>query len=241
MNIRRPLFNQIEEISNQIDGWCPADQLYTLYLLTISTSCLEGDIVEIGSWCGKSSVILGLAAKEINSNLHCIDLFPSKEDWFQNNDGTFSFKVEVNNQEYFGCVSQTVWEEPYTNDIKSMYERHGKGTQEIFSDNINKFELTDVVSHYKGTSSTMIDTINKKIKLAFIDGDHGYEATKEDILNVEKFLVEGGWIIFDDAFTVNKGVDKAIEELIINSGKYELCYQLTRKCFVAKKRSDGLL
>jgi hypothetical protein len=42
--------------------------------------------------------------------------------------------------------------------------------------------------------------------------------------------------VFDDAYTVYTGVDKAIEELIISSGKYDIYQQLTRKCFAARKK-----
>ncbi|MEA4828346.1 MAG: class I SAM-dependent methyltransferase, partial [Clostridium sp.] len=102
--------------------------------------------------------------------------------------------------------------------------------------NIKKNNLKDIIMPFKGTSQNFAVQFNKKIKIAFIDGDHGYEATCEDIDIVESLLVPGGWIIFDDAFTVNKGVDKAINEKIINSKKYELFNQITRKCFIARKK-----
>jgi hypothetical protein len=51
---------------------------------------------------------------------------------------------------------------------------------------------------------------------------------------VERFLLPGGWICFDDAFSSYAGVDQAITELVINSGNYQQCQQLTRKLFVAR-------
>lgn len=75
----------------------------------------------------------------------------------------------------------------------------------------------------------------RRFRLAFIDGDHSYEAVCADIRNVERVLVPGGWICFDDAFTVYDGVNRAIDDLIINSGDYELCQQMTRKFFVARR------
>jgi hypothetical protein len=56
----------------------------------------------------------------------------------------------------------------------------------------------------------------------------------KDIAMVERFLLPGGWICFDDAFSSYAGVDQAITELVINSGHYQQCQQLTRKLFVAR-------
>ena len=91
---------------------------------------------------------------------------------------------------------------------------------------------------YKGTA---LDYQIKKegaltARMAFIDGDHSYEAVLEDIRAIDKILVSGGWIVFDDAFSGFDGVDQAIEKLIIGSDDFELCHQITRKLFVAKKK-----
>lgn len=236
-NIKKPTLDIIKELTEDIPGWCQEEQLLVMYLLAETTNELDGEFLEIGSWCGRSAVILASAAKRIGTKLNCVDLFPNKEDWFKNSDGTYSFKVKVDNNEYFGCVSQKVWKEPFEKEILSMYNKHQVGTKEIFDNNMKKNNLTQYVQAFKGNSEEFINNFSGKIKLAFIDGDHGYEAVCKDIEAVEKFLVKGGWIIFDDAFTVNKGVDKAIDEMIINSNKYELCHQVTRKCFIAKKKS----
>ena len=236
IEITKPIIEQIKEITKDIPGWCPEDQLFAMYLLAISTKDLEGEFLEIGSWCGKSATVLAIAADKIGTKLNCIDLFPNKEDWFENEDGTFSFKVKINEKEHYGCSSQTVWKEPYERDILSLYNKSNNGIFEIFNSNMKKNGLDDVVKPFKGTSEGFALEFNKKIKIAFVDGDHGYESTCKDIINVVRFLVSGGWVIFDDAFTVNKGVDKAINEKIIDSGKYELLNQITRKCFIARRK-----
>jgi hypothetical protein len=50
-------------------------------------------------------------------------------------------------------------------------------------------------------------------------------------------LLPGGWICFDDAFSHYDGVNRAIQDKVINSGRYELCQQMTRKLFVARRRN----
>jgi hypothetical protein len=37
------------------------------------------------------------------------------------------------------------------------------------------------------------------IVFAYVDGDHTYEQSKRDFLNVDRHLVNGGFIIFDDS------------------------------------------
>ena len=70
-----PIIEQIEKMVENIHGWSPIDQLYTLFNLAYLASDIEGDIVEIGSWGGRSASVLGLAAQLIgNTVVHCIDL-----------------------------------------------------------------------------------------------------------------------------------------------------------------------
>jgi len=73
-------------------------------------------------------------------------------------------------------------------------------------------------------------------KFAFIDGDHGYDAVCKDIENVERYLVPGAWICFDDAFSSYEGVSRAIQDMIINNPEYSFGQQMTRKFFVARKK-----
>lgn len=241
--ITTPIITQIEQVVANIPGWSPADQLYSLFNLVYLTSNLEGDIVEIGSWCGRSSSILGMAAKLIgNTKVFCIDLFPNKNDWHQNDDGSYSFKVNMANKSYGAYQEQTVWREPFEKDIAPLYEKHSD-ILDYFNETITRCQLAEIVESYRGDSTGFIDSIshqpqNFKCKLVFIDGDHSYAAVCQDIKNMEKYLVQGGWICFDDAFSYYEGVNQAIEDLVLNSGNYDLCQQMTRKFFVARKKKS---
>jgi hypothetical protein len=234
-----PIINQIEEAVKDIPGWSPLDQLYTLFNLAYLTADLEGDIVEIGSWCGRSAVVLGMAAKlagNSNSNVHCVDLFPAKDSWWRNADGSYSFLVEIGGVTYSGYQEQTVWAEPFERDILPLYAKNDS-ILEIFVQTVAKHQLQDVVQTHIGDSTRFVSLMPKnfKCRLAFIDGDHGYKAVCRDIDNVERFLVGGGWICFDDAFASYDSVSRAIEECIINNPAYDMCQQMTRKCFIARK------
>ncbi len=233
-----PIINQIEKMVKDIPGWSPIDQLYTLFNLVILSSHLEGDVVEIGSWCGRSAIVLGTAIKSLNnSKLYCIDLFPEKQDWIQNQDKSYSFTVKSQGKEYAGYHEQTVWQEPFEKDIAPIYEKYN-GIYDIFLENIEKQNLQDFIVAYKGTSNLFFDNRPDtfKCRLAFLDADHSYDAVCQDIKNVDKYLVKGGWICFDDAFSHYDGVDKAIEDLIIKNPNYDFEQQMTRKLFIARKK-----
>ena len=77
-DITKPAIHRIEEIAASIPGWTPVDELFALFTLVYATVRTEGDIIELGSWCGRSSVVLGYAAAMTgNTKVHCVDLFPS--------------------------------------------------------------------------------------------------------------------------------------------------------------------
>ncbi|NDC49216.1 MAG: class I SAM-dependent methyltransferase, partial [Micrococcales bacterium] len=132
---------------------------------------------------------------------------------------------------------QTVWAEPYIRDIAPVYERFS-GTMEAFNFAMEANHLTDWVNASKCdlTKFTAKAPPDLALRMAFIDGDHSYAAVAYDIAIVERFLLPGGWICFDDAFSSYDGVDEAIQKHIIESGRYRCCQQLTRKFFVAQRR-----
>lgn len=236
-SIKESVINKIENLVNNIPGWCPSDQLFAMYLLAINSKDLEGDLLEIGSWCGKSAVVLALAAEKIGATLQCVDLFPNKEDWFENEDRTYSFSTEINGRTIFANKNVTVWKEPFENSILPVYDKYGDNLQRIFRNNIDNSGFKNIVLEHKADSTEFIRMFpDKKIKFAFIDSDHSYEGACTDIENVERLLVPGGWMVFDDAFSSYEVVDKAIQEKIIDSKKYDIKQQLTRKCFAARKK-----
>lgn len=234
------VFSQMEDLAKDIPGWSPPDQLYTLFSMVLLTAGLEGDVLELGSWCGRSSAALGHAARlSGTTKVYCVDLFPERDDWHQNGDGSYSMTLRIGSEEIRAYHAQTVWKEPFERDIAPLYREH-QGILEVFNEKISSHGLTPVVSAHKGTLASFLDTKPEhRFRLAFIDGDHGYEAVCSDIQLIEKVLVRGGWICFDDAFTSYEGVNRAIKELIIDNPSYELGQQMTRKLFVARKRADA--
>lgn len=232
------VITMIEEVVRDVQGWTPLDQLHTLFTLILASAHLAGEIVEIGSWCGRSTVALGLAAKLTGvKKVNCIDLFPEREDWIEGRDGTRWFEVKLGNDTVVAYKNQPVWKEPYERDIAPLYKSHNS-IYDVFQQTIARSGLTDVVKPFRGTSTMFFRSVPRdfRCKLAFIDSDHSYGAVSGDIRNIESFLVGGGWICFDDAFSHYEGVNRAITDLVIESGNYDICQQMTRKLFVARKR-----
>ncbi|WP_350335030.1 class I SAM-dependent methyltransferase [Coralliovum pocilloporae] len=235
--ITRPIVTQIEDAVESIPGWSPIDQLSMLFALTLSSSHLEGDILEMGSWCGRSAVAIGMAARlSPNTRVFCVDLFPERNDWFANDDGSHSFSVVLDGVKYDAHHEQTVWDEPFQRDIVPVYDRFGS-TLNAFTSAIEANNLQDVVLPCRGTMKTFSKTVRDdfKVRLAFVDGDHSFDAVSQDIRIINSFLVPGGWICFDDAFSSYEGVNDAIKTHIIDNPNYDCCQQLTRKFFVARK------
>jgi predicted O-methyltransferase YrrM len=221
-----------------IDGWAPQEQLFALYLLTRKSN-LTGHVIEIGSYCGKSSTVLAKALNEnLNEKLFCVDAFPEFSDWYQNEDKSWSFKTLVNGKYVLGCQEAKVWDEPFQNAIRPTY-RECNSLLEIFRKNLAINGQSEKVKIIHGDSSTLStrDLVASSCKLIYIDGDHGYNQVAIDIQNVKKFLKPGGFICFDDAFSGYVGVDKAIETFIIKSKEFYNFEQLTRKLFIAQKRN----
>lgn len=234
-----PLTDMIESGVENVPGWSPIDQLTALATLTISSAHLQGDVVELGSWCGRSAVALGIAAKIAgNSQVYCIDLFPKKSDWYRNDDGTYSLSVKIRNKTIMAYDEQTVWEKPFKKDIAPLYKRH-KSVFDIFKQTIKNNNLNKFVKPFRGDLAMFLAHVPVKFKcrMAFIDAHHGYESVCDDIKRIVPHMVKGAWICFDDAFTSYEGVNRAITEKIIESKVFDQCHQVTRKLFVARKKS----
>lgn len=229
---------QIEAIVREVPGWTSVDQLCTLFDLAYFTAGLPGDIVEVGAWCGRATSVLGLAARRVGGRkVHTIDLFPARDDWKMNPDGTYSIEVRIDGVTYAACREHTVWKEPFERDIAPLYDRCGS-VYGLFARAIEKYRLEDCVVAHRGNTALFAAGVPAGFRssLVFIDGDHSYGSVSQDILRLEPFIVPGGWLCFDDAFSGNPGVDRAIREHVVGNPRYELCQQMTRKLFVARKK-----
>jgi predicted O-methyltransferase YrrM len=230
------VYAQLERMVADVHGWSPQEQLYSLFLIAYASRDLGGDLAEIGAWCGRSSVALGLAARLAGATrVYSVDLFPRHDDWHENEDGTYSLRVKLEGGTVSSYDGHRLWREPYLAQVKPLYERH-PGILDHFRETLERAGLAGVVEPLRGTSDLLKAKPGLQLRMAFIDGDHSYEGVCRDIRNVRDLLLPGGWICFDDAFSSYEGVDRAIRELIVADPGIEAGVQLTRKLFVARKR-----
>lgn len=75
----------------------------------------------------------------------------------------------------------------------------------------------------------------QNIGLLYVDADHSYEACKEDILNWMPFVRPGGVIAVHDYHEAFRGVIKAVDEVIVESGNF-YDTELTKTLFTARKK-----
>lgn len=188
VNPARPPLTEIEtaaliRYADLIPGMCDGDKLRVL--IEIARYAVQGDVVEIGSWWGKSAYILAQLAKSHGiGNLLCVDPW-GDEHLVQNETIVDQASAQVDAHE-----ALTIFQ---------------VGLIPFNSYHINYLRMTSVTAalYYQNNKSVYTATFGRteytgQIALLHIDGNHGYESVKADIESWGKYVVNGGWIVFDD-------------------------------------------
>lgn len=174
----------IKYLTRGIPGMSNVDNLFDLCREAEDTFFLQGDFLEIGTWCGKSAIPLGHIAKELGCKLHCYDIFPPFSYW------------------------QALQIAPSTlNEIRQVYNRGGP--RALLEQAVLKYKLEDVIIIHPHS----FNQLDNKFRLAFIDGSHEYESLITDISFVTQCLVDEGRLILDDNTYRYPGVQRAFAEL----------------------------
>lgn len=183
-----------------IPGMCDDEKFHVL--LEISRHSVNGDIVEIGSWWGKSAFILAWLAKQFQiGNLLCVDPW-SNAHLLQNEKIVDSCSAQVDADEALNVFQIGLL--PFNaKHINYLCMTSSEGSK-LYSD-------VHVVSsaHFGETLYT------GKISILHIDGNHTYDAVQTDIDAWGGFVVDGGWIIFDDyRWPYGEGPKKVGDEFV---------------------------
>lgn len=170
---------------NVISGMCDDEKIAAL--CEIARRSVAGDVVEIGSWWGKSAFVLARLSQCYNiGKTLCVDPWEA-DHLVQNDEGGL---VDSGIAQYDCDEALRVFEInllPYSKgDINYLrlpsvagakhYGQHKNATTESFGS-------TD----YQG-----------EIAILHIDGNHSYEAAKADVAAWTSHVVAGGWIVIDD-------------------------------------------
>ena len=166
-----------------IPGMCDHEKIRALY--EISRHSPTGDIVEIGSWWGKSAFILARLGScfEIGKLL-CVDPW-SDEHLIQDDERGLVDSVQVSADEAFTVFQLNLL--PYANG------------------NVNYLRMpsTEASGQYRNHPVVQTATFGEtpyagRIAILHIDGNHSYANARADMTSWSNLVIPGGWIIIDD-------------------------------------------
>jgi MMP 1-O-methyltransferase len=133
-----------------------------------------GPLLEVGTYCGKSAVYLGAAARASGSVLYTVDHHRGSEE------------------------NQAGWE---WHDERLVDARTGRmDTLPFFRRTIEDAGLEDVVIAVIGVSTTVAKHWDTQLGLLFIDGGHAFDVALSDYESWSPHLAPGGSLVFHDVF-----------------------------------------
>ena len=152
-----------------IPGWLSENEAITLYELARSLPAERPVAVEIGSWLGKSSVVLSKGMKgKRRPALYCID--------------PFNGDADAGDRELYG------------REMVGM----DRTLEQTFLENMKKNGVLDIARPVVAYSFEVAPDFKEPIDLLFIDGNHDYEAVLQDYEQWSPLIKTGGVIAFHD-------------------------------------------
>lgn len=158
---------------DSVKGFLAADEGEALYNLALETSKL-GPCLEIGSYCGKSTVYLGTACRENNGVLYALD-------------------------HHRGSEEHQLGEEYHDPDL---YD-DGVGLMDSFKEfrqTMRRSALEDTVVPIVSSSKVASRHWSTPLGMVFIDGGHSEEAAQTDYRSWASHVKPGGILAIHDIF-----------------------------------------
>lgn len=156
-----------------IKGYLTEDEGRALFDLALESASF-GPCLEIGSFCGKSTLYLGAACKIKGVTLFTIDHHRGSEE-------------QQPGQPYF--------------DPELYDERTGLiDSFPVLRETLRNAGLEDTVVPMVTRSEVAARNWRTPLSLVFIDGGHSYETAWADYHSWSKHLVSGGYLIFHDIY-----------------------------------------
>jgi predicted O-methyltransferase YrrM len=170
-----PLSPALRDLAVAAKGFMPPDEGDALYNAAVAAGlAADGAMLEIGSYCGRSTVWLGAAARACGTVLFAVDHHRGSEE------------------------NQEGWEH---HDPSVVDPRTGRmDTLPIFRTTIHEAGLDDVVIAVVGQSPTIARYWATPLSLLFIDGGHGREPARLDYEGWSKHVAIGGTLAIHDVF-----------------------------------------
>lgn len=154
-------------------GFMPDEEGLALHEAGLAAAPL-GPLLEIGTYCGKSAIYLGAAARACDSVLYTVDHHRGSEE------------------------NQAGWEH---HDDRLVDPRTGRmDTLPWFRRTMEDAKLEDVVIAVIGSSPAVAAHWATALGLVFIDGGHAFDVALADYEGWARFVAPGGLLVFHDVF-----------------------------------------
>jgi predicted O-methyltransferase YrrM len=170
-----PLSRDVRAHALAAKGFMPGDEGDALYNAALAAGlAVRHPMVEIGSYCGRSTVWLGAAAQACGTVLFAVDHHRGSEE------------------------NQAGWEH---HDPTVVDARTGKmDTLPIFRATIHDADLEAVVIAVVGHAPAVARYWTTQLSFLFIDGGHGDEPARLDYEGWAKHVAVGGTLAVHDVF-----------------------------------------
>ncbi|TQK29527.1 class I SAM-dependent methyltransferase [Arthrobacter sp. SLBN-53] len=182
--------------AEQVTGFLPADEGRALY--DAAVRYLAGGVgVEIGTYCGKSTVLLGAAAVQTGSIIYTVDHHHGSEE------------------------HQPGWEYHDTSLVDPVTGRFD--TLPTARHTLDLAGLDEHVVAIVGKSPVVAKVWATPVQFLFIDGGHTEEAAQRDYDGWAKWVASGGALVIHDVFPDPKDGGQApyhIYRRAIDSGDF---------------------
>ena len=160
-------------LAESVIGFMPADEGRALF--DAATRFLSGGVaVEIGTYCGRSTVLLGAAAARIGSVLYTVDHHHGSEE------------------------HQPGWEFHDTTMVDPVSGRFD--TLPTFRRTLDAAGLDDTIVAVVGKSTVVARGWRTPLELLFVDGGHSEAVAQEDFDGWAPRVAVGGALIIHDVF-----------------------------------------
>lgn len=161
------------EFAEQVIGFMPADEGRALYDAAVHYLA-DGVGVEIGTYCGKSTVLLGAAAAQVNGIVYTVDHHHGSEE------------------------HQPGWEYHDTTLVDPVTKRFD--TLPTMRHTLDLAGLEEHVVAIVGKSPTVARVWGTPVQFLFIDGGHTEEAAQRDYDGWAGWVEPGGGLVIHDVF-----------------------------------------
>ncbi|WP_237111482.1 class I SAM-dependent methyltransferase [Nocardioides sp. WS12] len=159
-------------------GFMPEDEGDLLYRVA-RERLPHGPALEVGTYCGKSGIYLGAAAREVAAT------------------GTPATVFTVDHHRG-SEENQAGWEHHDTTVVDQEFGL--MDTLGQFRKNIARAGLEDHVVAIVGQSTTVAAHWRTPLSLLFIDGGHGEQPARDDFLGWPRWVDAGGYLAIHDVF-----------------------------------------